>query len=105
MSQPLVVSIPHRLGRQEARRRLESGIVGLPADFGPLVMGLDYSWESDSLYFSTQVVWQRVSGRIEVLDDAVRIEINLPWLMRLLDAVIAKQVRERTMLMLEKPVA
>ena len=33
------------------------------------------------------------------------LEINLPWLMRLLDAVIAKQARERTMLMLEKPVA
>lgn len=100
-----MVSIPHRLGCQEAKRRLESGIAGLPVEFGPLVTGLDYSWQSDSLYFSTQVMWQRVSGRIEVPDDAVRIEINLPWLMRLLDAVIAKQARERTMLMLEKPVA
>jgi len=105
MSQPLVVSIPHRLGRQEAKRRLESGIAGIPAEFGPLVMGLNYSWQADSLYFSAQVMWQRVSGRIEVLDDVVRIEIDLPWLMRLIEPMIAKQARERTILMLEKPVA
>ena len=26
MTQPLIVSIPHKLGRQEAKRRLDSGI-------------------------------------------------------------------------------
>jgi hypothetical protein len=27
-------------------------------------------------------MWQRITGRIEVLDDAVRVEIELPWVMR-----------------------
>ena len=30
MSKPLVVSIPHRLGREEARRRLKAGLARIP---------------------------------------------------------------------------
>ena len=32
MSKPLVVSIPHRLGKQEARRRLKAGLDGVGAN-------------------------------------------------------------------------
>jgi len=38
-----------------------------------------------------------------VLDDVVRIEIDLPWIMRLLRDTITKQVRGRGVLLLEKP--
>jgi hypothetical protein len=48
-------------------------------------------------------MWQRISGRIEVLDDVVRIEIDLPWIMQLLRDTIAKQVRGRGIALLEKP--
>jgi hypothetical protein len=48
-------------------------------------------------------MWQRISGRIEVLDDVVRVEIDLPWIMRLLGDTVAKQVRGRGVALLEKP--
>jgi hypothetical protein len=48
-------------------------------------------------------MWQRITGRIEVLDDVVRIEIDLPWIMQLLRDTIAKQVRSRGVAMLERP--
>ena len=76
MSQPLVVSIPHRLGRQEARRRLESGIGRIRPELAGLVNTLDYSWDGDNLNFHTVAMWQTITGRIEVLEDAVRIEIE-----------------------------
>jgi hypothetical protein len=38
-----------------------------------------------------------------VLDDAVRIEVYLPWMMSLLADTVAKQVRRRGIAMLEKP--
>jgi hypothetical protein len=41
MSQPLLVSIPHRLGRLVARRRLDSGIGRLPSELNTLLSGLD----------------------------------------------------------------
>ena len=103
MSQPLIVSIPHRLGRQEAKRRLDSGIGRLRPELGALVSTLDYSWAGDTLNFHAAAMWQTITGRLHVLDDAVRIEIDLPWLMSLLADTITKQVRGRGIALLEKP--
>lgn len=73
MSQPLIVSIPHRLGRQEARRRLDRGIGRLEGELGALLSGLDHHWQEDTLNFTASAIWQRITGRIEVMDDAVRV--------------------------------
>ena len=103
MSQPLVVSIPHRLGREEARRRLDSGIGRLQPELAGLISSLDYRWDGDRLNFNASAMWQTITGAIDVLDDAVRIEIDLPWMMRLLADTVTKQVRGRGLAMLEKP--
>jgi hypothetical protein len=103
MAQPLTVSIPHQLGRQEAKRRLESGISRIRPELAGLVNTLDYDWDGDDLNFRAVAMWQTITGRIEVLEDAVRIEIELPWMMRLLGDTILKQVRGRGLAMLEKP--
>ena len=103
MSQPLVVSIPHKLGRQEAKRRLDSGLGRIGPELAGLVGTLDYHWAEDTLNFRAVAMWQTITGTIEVLDDAVRIEIDLPWMMRLLGDTVIKQVRGRGMAMLEKP--
>ena len=101
MSQPLLVSIPHRLGRLEARRRLDSGIGRLRSELTALLSGLDYHWEGDTLNFVASAMWQRITGRIEVLDEVVRVEIDLPWIMQLLRETISKQVRGRGVALLE----
>ena len=103
MSQPLLVSIPHTLGRSEARRRLDSGIGRLRPELGALLSGLDYHWEGDTLNFIASAMWQRIVGRIEVLDDVVRVEIDLPWIMQFLRDTVAKQVRGRGVALLERP--
>jgi hypothetical protein len=103
MSQPLMLSVPHRLGREEAKRRLDSGISRVRAELGALVTAIDYHWQADNLNFRVEAVWQTISGRIAVLDDAVDIEIDLPWMLRLLAGTARRQARERTLLMLEKP--
>jgi hypothetical protein len=36
------------------------------------------------LNVAASAMWQRITGRIEVLDDVVRVEIDLPWIMQLL---------------------
>jgi len=103
MSQPLIVSIPHRIGRLEARRRVDSGIGRLQPELNALLSGLDYRWEGDTLNFAASAMWQRITGRIEVLDDVVRVEVDLPWIMRLLGDTIAKRMRGRGVALLEGP--
>ena len=103
MTQPLIISIPHRLGREEAKRRVDSGIGRLRPELSAFVSGLDYHWEGDTVNLTASAMWQTITGRIAVLEDALRIEIDLPWLMNLLGDTIAKQVRERGVALLEKP--
>ena len=103
MPRPLIVSIPQQLGRQEARRRLDTGIARLTPELGVILSGLDYHWQNDTLHFTGTAMWQRITGRIEVLDDTVRIEVDLPWVMQLLADTIAKRVRSRAIALLDKP--
>jgi hypothetical protein len=63
MSQPLPVSIPHRLGRLEARRRLDSCISRLRSELSTLLSGLDCHWEEDTLNFVASAMWQRITNR------------------------------------------
>jgi hypothetical protein len=103
MSRPLIVSIPQKLGRQEARRRLDTGIGKLKPELGVILSGLDYHWKSDTLHFTGTAMWQPITGRIEVLEDTVRVEIDLPWAMQLLADTITKRVRSRAIALLDKP--
>jgi hypothetical protein len=103
MPEPLIVSIPHKLGRQEAKRRLDSGISRIGPELAGMVSTLDYNCDGDDLNFRAVAMWQTITGRVEVLEEAVRIEIDLPWMMRLLGDTILKQVRGRGIAMLEKP--
>jgi hypothetical protein len=98
----------HRFGatqacRQEARRRLDSGLDRLRGELSLLLSGLDYHWQGDTLNFTASAMWQRLTGRIEVLDDAVRVEIELPWVLQFLRDAITKRVRGRGIALLEKP--
>jgi Putative polyhydroxyalkanoic acid system protein (PHA_gran_rgn) len=99
--QPLVIIVPHRLGCAEAKRRIDAGIARVRPEIA--AFDLNYSWQADTLRFEGHAMWLAVGGRIEVLDDAARIEIDLPWLMRLLGDTICRRVRERAVVMLEKP--
>jgi hypothetical protein len=103
MSRPVVISIPQKLGRQEARRRLDAGISKLKPELGIILRELDYYWQNDTLHFVGMAAWQRITGRIEITDDTMRIEIDLPWVMRLLADTIANRVRSRGIALLEKP--
>lgn len=84
MATPITVSIPHRLGRAEARRRIEGGfakvIERLPGSAG----SASERWEGDRLIFRAATMGQTVAGVVDVLDDAVRMEIELPGLLGML---------------------
>jgi hypothetical protein len=77
MTTPVTISIPHQLGRAEARRRIDSGFASL---IGQLPGGGSsrHDWQGDQLNFSVGAMGQTITGAIEVLDAAVTISIELP---------------------------
>lgn len=102
MSSPLVVSIPHRLGREEALRRIKSGLGSARTGYTPLLTIDEESWTGDRLLFRVSALGQSATGSIDVADDHVRLEVTLPWLLAKLAEKIAPAIRKEGTLMLEK---
>ena len=68
MSQPLVVSIPHHLGRAEAVRRLKSGLGSVRTSFGNVLTVQEETWTDDHLQFCVSALGQSANGTIDVAD-------------------------------------
>jgi hypothetical protein len=102
MSQPLVVTIPHRLGKDEAVRRLKSGLGTVRTSFGHLLTIQEEQWTGEHLQFQVSALKQNASGTLDVADDHVRLEVTLPWLLAKLAERIAPAIRKEGTLMLEK---
>jgi Putative polyhydroxyalkanoic acid system protein (PHA_gran_rgn) len=103
MQEPLVVTISHRLGRAEAKRRLDAGLDHIRREAAPFVQGMELAWHADRLDFDVTALRQRVTGGIEVEDDLVRVEIRLPWLLRLAATALVGRIRREGNFLLEKP--
>lgn len=102
MSQPVVVTIPHRLGKEEAGRRLRKGFADLPTNFTPLFRITNQRWSGDRFDFSASALAQLISGTIDVADDNVRVELTLPALLARLASQIPGVIQREARLMLEK---
>jgi putative polyhydroxyalkanoic acid system protein len=101
MSEPLVVSIPHRLGREEAVRRIKGGL-SRAATSVPVLSVDEERWEGDRMFFRVRAIGQAASGQIEVADDHVRLQVMLPWLLQRFAQKAQSLIRERGQLLLTK---
>lgn len=101
MSAPLVVSIPHHLGREEAARRLKGGLSRVAASV-PVLSVDEERWEGDHMIFRVRALGQAASGHIDVADDHVRLEVMLPWLLQRFAEMTQRVIRDRGALLLTK---
>lgn len=103
MSRPVVVSIPHRLGREEAIRRLQAGFGRVRSSFGESFVVLKDDWSGPHMKFSAELLGQSATGTVDVADDHVRLEVQLPWVLSLFAGKAKEVVQKEGRLMLEKP--
>jgi hypothetical protein len=101
MAAPLVVSIPHRLGRDEATRRLKTGLTRAASSI-PVLKVDEERWDGDRMMFRVRALGQVASGHIDVADDHVRLEVTLPWLLQRFAEVAQIAIRNRGNLLLTK---
>ena len=101
MSAPLVVSIPHRLGREEAVRRLKTGL-GRAAASIPVMQVEEERWSGDSMSFRIRALGQIATGQVDVADDHVKVQVVLPWLLQRFAEMAQATIRKRGQLLLGK---
>ena len=101
MSAPLVVSIPHRLGREEALRRLKAGLTRAATSM-PVLRVDEERWEDNRMIFRVRALGQVAAGHVDVADDHVRVEVVLPWLLQRFAEVAQAAIKNRGTLLLTK---
>jgi hypothetical protein len=100
--QPFIVSIPHKLGKDEAIRRMKAGLGSIKSQYGKVLQVDEEIWSGDRLAFRITALKQQASGTIDVADDHVRLEVMLPWLLAGLAHGAQAMIRERGNRLLEK---
>jgi hypothetical protein len=101
MAAPLVVSIPHQLGRDEAVRRLREGLARA-ASHVPVLKVDEERWEDNRMTFRVRALGQAASGHLDVAEDHVRVEVTLPWLLQRFAQAAQIAIQKRGNLLLTK---
>jgi hypothetical protein len=101
MSKPLVVTVPHSLGKEEATNRLKSGLARATSTL-PMFTLDEEVWTGDKMTFKLRAMGQEAFGNVDVADNDVRIEITLPWLLQQFAEMIQGAVKSKGQVLLEK---
>lgn len=102
MSEPLTVTIPHRLGKAEAIRRMKGGLSRTQSSFGNVFTIEREQWDNDRLNLQMRGLGQVASGVIEFGEAELRLTVTLPWLLSKLAGTIMPALRREATLLLEK---
>ncbi len=102
VSEIVTVVVGHRLGKVEAVRRLKEGLARTSGRLGPIIAVEDETWEGDTLRFRLRALGQTAAATIKVLEDALRIEVSLPWLLAKAAKRLLPILQKEATLLLEK---
>ncbi len=102
MSETVTVTVGHTLGKAEAIRRLKDGMLRTSGHLGPMVLIDQERWEGDTLQLRIRALHQTATARVQVLEDALRIEVSLPWLLAKAANRFLSLIRKEATLLLEK---
>lgn len=102
MSKPITLTIPHELGRVEARRRIDDGFASFSQHMGAVAGALSKSWNGDRLNFKFAALGQDISGTVDVEDAAIRLEVLLPGMLGMIAGRVKGRLKKESQLLLEK---
>ena len=102
MSKPVVVSIPHNLGKAEAMRRLQGGLGSVKSHFSDKIASIEENWIDDRMAFRIGTMGQSIDGHLDVMEDQVLVEVKLPWLLAMIADKAKNFIRKQGTLLLEK---
>lgn len=77
MEKPIVIDLPHSLGVEEAKRRVQRGVGRLSSHI-PGGAQVDSRMEGDRMHLRVRAMGQAISGTIDIMETKVRLEMMLP---------------------------
>ena len=103
MTEPLTIDVPHSLGLDGARSRIEGGFHKVTDALGGKGVTIEQNWQGDQMAFTAQAMGQSIDGHLTVFADKVHIEMQLPWLLAKLAGPLKERLASETKtILLEK---
>lgn len=81
MERPIEVELPHRLGREEARRRIDANVHKLADHIPGGATRLEQQWQGDNLHLQIHAMGQAVQAEIAVEEAKLRVRMTLPGML------------------------
>ena len=100
MSNPLTVDLPHQLGAEEARRRIERNL-GRLTDHIPGGARVGSRWSANRLDLDIDAMGQQVAAVIDIQEKVVRMTVTLPPALAFFGGIIEPLIRKQGAAMLE----
>lgn len=92
----LEVRVPHSIGRDEARRRLEAAIVRARDEYADKVGNIDAAWEGeDRVTLQLTVMGMEIGSEVDVLDAELVVRVEVPGMVGLFAGRIQEGIQER----------
>jgi len=95
MQRPIDVDIPHRLGRDEAHRRIAGNFHKLRDHIPGGADHIDERWSGDRLNLTIHAMGQEVEAVIDVEETKVHCRIQLPGVLALMAGPIEALLRQK----------
>ena len=83
MERPIEVDLPHKLGREEARRRIAGNVHRLSDHIPGGAADVKSNWVGDQLDLDITAMGQTIAAQIDVQETKVRCRVMLPGMLAL----------------------
>ena len=100
MTQPIEVDLPHRLGKDEARRRIANNIHKLETHI-PGGAAVQSGWAGDQLNLDVAAMGQSVTAQIDVEESRVRLKVLLLPMLAMFSGLIQGALQKKGSVLLE----
>jgi putative polyhydroxyalkanoate system protein len=100
MDRPIEVDLPHKLGKDEARRRIAANMHKLQEHI-PGGADVRSDWVGDRLDMDVAAMGQTVSASIDVGEQVVRLRVRLPGMLAMFAGPIQAALQRKGELLLE----
>lgn len=102
MAETVRVDIPHKLTRETARQRITEGFGRIRSEAVGGMVKFEDQWTGDRLDFRARMLGQSIVGRLDILDDHVHVELDLPGFLASIAGKLTGKIQREGQVLLEK---
>jgi putative polyhydroxyalkanoate system protein len=89
------LDVPHNLGAEQAKSRLERFIEMMQSKFQDKVSDLSQGWSGNTLNFAFKTFGIKINGAIDVQEDALKVAGDIPFAAMMFKGKIESEVRQQ----------